>query len=236
VLKSELITNAFQELRIWGVTTASDPEDTGLALRKLESMMAELESQKDLCIGYNYTENPDPNDESGVGIEHQEWVQNNLAVRMIAAYNKQVPPELRLSAATGLSGAIGQSLKSRMSDIAPPSRMPRGSGSRLAGARYRRFNPAPIEAAGTCDTKRMKVNDVNDFDESFAAYLAGETIASYTITSTDGLTVSNDSNTDDVVSYRVTAAGTVSALEKVTIIVTTSTSRINTRVIQFEVS
>jgi len=235
MLKSELIANAYQQLRIWGITTSADPEDTAAALRLLDSMMAELQEQRGCNIGYNFTDTPDPNDPLGVRLENQYAVELGLAVRLIPLFNKQVPEKLLELASGAVSTMVGQAVKNNLRQVAPPSRMPRGSGARYAN-RYRRFNAPDISPEDVSTANKMSIGDINDYTEDFTAYLAGETIASYTITSTDGLTLSADTNDTTTVSYRAEAESNADRLETVTLVITTSTGRKLTRGIEFEVS
>jgi hypothetical protein len=200
MLKSELIANAYQELRIWGVTSSSDSEDAGFALRKMEGMMAELEKTRNLCIGYNFSTAPDLNEDAGIGIEHEEMLQYNLAMRLIPAFNKTIPQDLRTLAATTLSAAIGQSLKKTMRQVMPSSRMPLGSGNRRRGVPHRRFNTTVAQPQNTCDTIRLTAGGIDNLIEDFSAYLDGETLVSYTMTPSDGLTLTPDLDVQEIVS------------------------------------
>ena len=86
----------------------------------------------------------------------------------------------------------------------------------------------------------MFQNDVNDYIEHFDSYLDdGKTIASFNIQVDSGLMLESSSNTDDDVLYRIKAISSQnnngSYISQVTIIVTTSSSRVETRRIFFSV-
>ena len=70
--------------------------------------------------------------------------------------------------------------------------------------------------------------------EDFHTYLQGGTIQSYTIKSSSGLTISNDAINNERIDYRITAVS-ASELQLVTIVITTTAGRIETRVINFNV-
>lgn len=83
----------------------------------------------------------------------------------------------------------------------------------------------------------MAKGDINDFTESFADYLIDDVISSFTITPTAGLTIASSTNSTPSIDYRVQASSSsIDAYQTVTIVVTTDSGRVSTRVIDFEVS
>jgi hypothetical protein len=120
-----------------------------------------------------------------------------------------------------------------------PTRMPRGQSNSRRSLPWSRFNvpeaKAPLEEA----TNTMYIDDVENFEESWAAYLdTGETIASFTIEADGGLTITASANATPLITYTVQAdglneTGSVGLLQ-VKIVVTTSASRISTRIINFQ--
>lgn len=231
--KIDLIQGAYSQMRISGLTVTPTPEDIGLALIRLEDMMEELNG-RGLCLGYNFEQTPDPASSSGLERKFRHMAQTNLAVRAIPDFNKKVPQILMAQAAQSYSAVSGMVALENIRPVQPPDRMPVGSGHRYRSRYQRYFRPEP-PAPNDCGTTRMVVDEVNDFTEDFGGYLEGETIASYTIDSTDGITTSNDSNTDTVVSYRVTAVTAATTHHHVRITITTSSSRIEVRLIDFEI-
>lgn len=225
-LKSDHINDAFNQLRISGITVNPSPSEQGKALTRLENMMAQFR----LDVGYNFEETPDLNTPSGVDREHHHMIGTNLAVRLIPDFNKQVPDTLFRQASGSYSASCSIVAAQNIKQVQPSARMPRGSGNHYRYDEHQKYNPEPVVLV---DVNQLYLSDVNDYQESFTGYLAGETISSFTITPTDALTVNSSSNTDDVVNYRVTGAS--KGLGTVTIVVTTSSGRITTRVIQFEV-
>lgn len=232
--KIDAIKMAYSKVRISGMTVQPSPEDEALALVDLEVMMAELEA-RGICIGYNFTATPNSNDQLGVDLKHQNMVHTNLAVRLTPDFNKVAHPVLAAQASQSMS-VVSSFVASRdMRATQAPSRMPLGSGYRFKG-RYQRFN-APAELPpNECATNQIMIGEIEDYTEPFGPYLSGETIASFTITATSGLTISSSSNTSDVVSYRIESIATTTTFHKVTITVTTSTGRVDIRLINFEVT
>jgi hypothetical protein len=87
----------------------------------------------------------------------------------------------------------------------------------------------------------MAIGDIQDFTEHFDAYLtAGEDITSYTLEAETGLTVLSDSLSTPDVNYRIRADGanneTESNVLKVVIVATTTTGRVTTRQIIFDLT
>lgn len=236
--KIEIVNSAYSQLRISGLTVQPTPEDIETAMWRLEDMMAELEENRNICVGYNFEENPDQNTESGVRRAHHHMMATNLAVRLIPDFNKAENPRLAAQASQSLATTSSAVAAQNIREIQYPRRQARGSGNTLRFNRWQRFYRPEYLPPNECETKRMTEGDINDYEESFEGYLAGETIASFTITESDGLTIQSSSNNDNIVSYRVKAEDVSSSgsAQSVTIVVTTSTGRITTRVIEFEVS
>jgi hypothetical protein len=66
--KVDLISGAYSKLRISGLTVQPTPEDLELALTRLENTMAEIEGARNICLGYNFEDQPDPNSVSNIPI------------------------------------------------------------------------------------------------------------------------------------------------------------------------
>ena len=236
--KIEAINSAYSQIRISGLTVQPTPEDVSTALWRLEDMMAELEDTRNICVGYNFEEAPDPNSETGVKRGYQHMIATNLGIRLIPDFNKQVPQTLMAQASQAMSGVSGAVAAENIRQVQYPNRMPRGSGSTQRFNRWQRFYREAALPTNDCESNYMAVGDINDYQESFSAYLAGETIASFTIEVSDGLDLISSSNTDDVVSYRIEAKdnATTGIFQTVDITITTGSGRINLRTIEFGIS
>lgn len=226
-LKSDHINDAYSQLRISGITVNPTPANQQLALTRMENMLAQF----DFDVGYNFEETPDMNTESGVGRKHHHMIATNLAVRLIPDFNKQVPDTLMRQSMGAYSASVSAVAAENIKQVQPSSRMPRGSGNHRRYTPSNRYNTEPEVIK---DAIPLTVGDVEDYTESYSAYLDGETISSFTITVTSELTLNSSSNTDDVVSYRITAA--TDGTGSVTIVITTSSGRKTTRIKYFEVS
>ena len=82
----------------------------------------------------------------------------------------------------------------------------------------------------------MEVSEINNYVESFVAYLDGETISSYKFNVTSGIEILSSSNTDTEVSYSIRALVSNAVAQKVIISIATSLGRIEIRTINFEIT
>jgi len=238
--KIDYINDAYSRMRISGLTVNPTPSDLVLALRRLESMAYEFEG-RNLCTGYNFEESPDPNSPTNVNPRFGECFVTNLAVKLIPDFNKAVPPQLLAQANASLSGAFSISVKERAQEVSYPSRMATGRGNTMRYQEWNRFYDEPSHPPNSCDTKNLFVGDQNDYSENYISYLdLGETIDTYTIEVDNRLSLISDSlNLDqNIISYRVRGqTSTVSgSWQQVKITITTSNNRIETRLINFDVT
>ena len=157
-------------------------------------------------------------------------MSSNLAIKLLQDFGKDIPQTLWNTAASSYDTSASWSAIHNIREVNYPSRMPRGSGTRRFN-RWRRFHPANPPVLSVCTNFEMFQGDVKDIVEPFIAYLEGETISSYTISTSSGLSISNDTNLSDTLTYRVTATQGVSVQTKqtITIVITTSTGRVHTR-------
>tara|TARA_R110002096_G_scaffold434347_1_gene655630 strand:- start:341 stop:1084 length:744 start_codon:yes stop_codon:yes gene_type:complete len=235
--KNDVIRGAYSQMRISGLTVNPSPEDSSVALERLEDMMAEFESNN-ICLDYNFTLEPDPSDITNVSRSFNQMMQTNLATRLIPDFNKVVPQTLISLASSTLSNAVGFSAAKNIKEITYPRRMPLGSGNTLRTGTRRRFQQPQLLPDVSCANNFIIIGDVNDYQESYVPYLNNlETIASFVITSDSGLTVQSSANNSPLISYRVlaTSNATKGSWQQVKIVVTTSDGRIDTRLINFEI-
>ena len=231
--KVDFINGAYSKLRISGITVNPTTSDLSLALSNLENMMAEFQDSN-IIVDYAFEQTPDLNTKHNVERKFWNAIEANLAVRLIPDFGKGKEPDPLLLAQQqgGLSFLYART--ARIARVSYPARMP-------IGTKNFPFTSVSQQSYGESeeiqqDANIMYLDDVDDFTEDFSAWLNdSETISSYAITSDDGLTINSDSNTDTTVDYQVQADGTNDAegLYQVKIVVTTSDSRKQTRVIPF---
>ncbi len=236
-LKGDIINAAYEELRISGLTVNPTPEDLELALSRLENMMTMLKG-RNICTGYSFEDEPDPNSLHNVGRKFWYGIGVNLALRLQIPFNKQISQELRIQANAEMSNMSGRTALTRQVNY--PDRQPRGAGNTLRWGRWARFYHPQPGAPLECATVTIALDDINDFTEHFDAYLRdAEVVQSYTISADTGLSIISDSLSSPDVLYRIQAVGnadaTTNVFQQVTIIATTSTGRVETRRINFEI-
>jgi hypothetical protein len=234
-LKSAIINDAFAQLRISGLTVSASPRDNEKALSRLEDMAAELEG-RNVCIGYNFEEEPDPNSQIGTDKKFNQMLKTNLALRLASDFGK-IAPQILLSQATqSLSSASSMVASENIRQVQPSRRSPSGSGNHRS-SRYNLFqNPSELPP-NQCATNKLLIGNTQDYIETFDTYLGGESIDSYEITSDSGLTIVSSSKTGTAINYRINAINnaTQGAWQQVKITIMTDTARIVTRLISFEV-
>jgi hypothetical protein len=161
---------------------------------------------------------------------------------LIPDFNKQVPPVLYNQAASGLDNISGRVALERLNQVPYPRRMPVGSGNSLRWNRWNRFYRDNSYKPNVNQSETMFVGDINDYVESFDAYLnEAETISSHSIQVDSGLRVVSDaiSSNQREIDYRLEATSANNEfntnVSQVTIIVTTSSGRVETRRIFFSI-
>ena len=225
--KAEIIQAAYYRMRISGLTVEPSAEDMNLALHRLENMSEEWRAQN-IRTGYKFEDSPLATTRHNVPRKWWSAYESNLAFRLLMDFGKEPPATLMIEKATTFSMLSAQTAQISVTEY--PSRQPMG-----AGNRFKRFYATQTVAPNKGIINTMYWGDTNDFVEHFDAYLEfGETVASYTIAADDGLTIESDSLATPDVSYQITAdsdSGINAA--KVTIVATTSDSRVETRIINF---
>ena len=235
MLKVDIINDAYAEMRISGLTTQPTPKELDYALNKLENMAAEWQDIRNICVNYNLEDSPDPNSESGIVRGYQQAFSTNLAMRLLSAFGKQVPPSLLGQASQSFSGISTATATVRETQY--PERQPIGSGNSLRYNRWRRFyrqNPrAPID----CETQQITQGEINDYQLNLSNYLEdGETVSSYSYEVSPKISVLSESLSTDIWSYRAQASDQAEQLERIQLTVNTDTGREQTFTINFNVA
>ncbi len=230
--KGGYVTQAYQRIRISGLTVKAVPEETEVGLSVLEDMMYELKS-RNICSTYVFEDEPDTKTEAEINPAYNNAVSSNLAIRLIDYFGKEPPQNLYRQAVQSLSNWSARSAKVRQID--PPRRQPRGSGNTFRfqnWARYYRFdNDAPI----SCSTLSIKVDEVNGFGISFEGYLLeGETITNYTVESDGKIDVLDSAIDGNMIILN--CKGVKCGYSPATITITTSNQRVNPEIVNFNVT
>lgn len=127
ITKGDIVRQAFQHLRISGLTNKARNEDTQLALQTLESMLLAW-TNKGLNLSWNKSPDfvdPDPQEDSGISDADYEAIYVNLAVKLAPAFGKP-PTQLDSFARELYAGLFSTVLPTQQNN----EYMPLGSGSR----------------------------------------------------------------------------------------------------------
>jgi hypothetical protein len=212
MLKADVISQAYAQIRISGLTTQEVPEEVEIAIRELDQMMEQWASMG-RNLGYTFpipdTEytrtQSNPNDNLGTPPWSYGGIISNLAKNVLEYFGKPLPPEIAGKARFGLNVIKQRTFKSN--DVPYPSRMPVGSGQgRYADAGFYRFYWPTYQ--GRAEKTQIVVDQNLDLTADFTPDLInGDLVASYTIEAVEqgGVTVVSSSLTGNVVSYRVLA-------------------------------
>jgi len=239
LLKSDLINNAFSELRISGYTVNPNPADNKLALRKLEALAHEYIS-RNIDVGYFFENDPDTSSPSGVLPQYENAFSICLAERLITDFGKGMSPDPILMKSYSAATSFLSSSTAHINPTTPSSRMPIGSGNRRVHPIHYNYNRQTKLAPNSAETIDMWVGDINDYEENYQSVLKDvDDIESYTIEADSGLTIVSDSLDSPIIYYRIKAIGSASesnrAYQRVKIVATTNTDKVMTRYINFNV-
>ena len=228
--KIELIDRAYQKIEVSGVNFNPQPEDVVIEMDELEGMMAEWDS-RNICCGYAFEDEPDPNTPSNVPRAFENAVKTNLAVRLTPEFGKDPSQILMMQASQSLSNLSGRSAKFK--PIAPPTRQPIGSGNQYNTTKWSRYYRVDKGAPSDCNTKIMAKGDISDCNVNWIEWLGDEVIASYVIKPSNGLFLQSQSNTETEVSFVVEAR--MGGTQIVDITVTTDVGTVDKRRFYFSV-
>lgn len=183
--KSQILSDCFTELRISGITVQADNKDIELGLYRLEDFMSELPFN----IGYNFESVPQPNTYSGIPAYANFAIASGLALRLAPAYGKM--PETLMRQASAAMSMLSNKV-CRPGRVSYPTRQPLGMGNRRHHY-YHQFMPATISAPNSPSTYQLNIKDqVVNQSVDFSEYLQPlETILTYSLKSSDGVSLSS---------------------------------------------
>ena len=234
--KLALVNAALDKMSISGITAPPESSDYSALLQRLEGLMYELEEGRNICCQYNFTSEPDTGDPHGMSYGLFEPISSLLAFKTLQDYALPIAQPLQASVASAISSISNQTFELRETQY--PRRQPRGSGNTLRYNRWQRFYRMPDRTPIDCDSFRLNTDEINDYSEDYFNYLqSGEDIATHQIEATTGLTVLTNTRTDNQINYRIRGNNPSddNGFEQIRITVTTSTGRVDIRLISFEV-
>lgn len=144
IMKGDLVNQAFDLMRISGLTTKMTPEDMERGLTILERMVLSYENNG-LFLSYNKSDTyptPDASEDSGIADSNVSAIVMLLFKNTCPAYGKQFPAEMIQEADTAYRGLFSTIPPSRAQNQFQPS----GQGNRrhcgVWGDRYMRTEEA----------------------------------------------------------------------------------------------
>jgi len=232
--KGEIINGAYSRLRISGLTVNPSPEDITVGLDVLEDSMGELEDIYNICLNFNYADDPDPNDESNIARGFLKSVKNFMAWQLAMFFGKQIPPSLEAMSSAAISTLSSGTIKTNR--VQYPRRMARGSGNTNRYNRWQRYYNTQAQAPVDCTTNFITYGGILDFTEDVSYFLGDEAITTFTMETSNALTILSSSEDSGIISYRVQCGDSARDLETIDLRVTTDTGRIQTFIINFKCS
>lgn len=195
--KIQLVSQAFDELRINGITSKAKNEDVDLALESLEQLVSELTFD----IGWRFEDIPDPNSPTGIDKSAESAIYLSLAVRIADRYGKQISP---MKADAAMSRLLSRAQKPRQ--VVYPDRMPMGLGNRRQYRYENQFMPQQIQAPNNVNTEYITYGDKVQLSIDFTNYIRpNETVSSYTKEFSQGIVISGDYLSGNTVTFTVEA-------------------------------
>lgn len=235
IQKIDIIQDAYSQLRISGLTTMPTVEDLELALVRLEDMAAMWEADN-VIVGYNFEQEPGPNESSGVQPAFKQAFAKNLAVQLVPDFNLNAPQTLYQSARGAFSSMCGAAAVARLQQVPYPDRMPIGSGNEMSFNRWARFYRNYPSFINTTQSEQIFIGDVDSYSFHFDSTLIGnEYIEAYELQLDNGLVLvgSDLDDSKNSIDYKVKAVGVSDSRHQeggsqVTAIVKTSGGRVIT--------
>lgn len=190
--KIDVVTGAYQLIRISGLTVKALSEEITLGVQVLDDYMGELRSSLD--TGYiqplDYGQS-DPNDFSGLTPDVVGPIKKLLARELVTFFGKEAPMSLVLNAEAGM-----RSLEQTLVCVQPaqnPATLPIGSGNEW-DYRSDKFYPEPNNDDGA---ENHFETDVFQLPIDWSSYVEGDTLASVTYDPEGGLVLTDKAIIDN---------------------------------------
>jgi hypothetical protein len=143
--KRQFVQAAFNEIGLESYEFDLQPEDFDMALRRLDSMIAEWNAQG-IRVGYPIPTSPEDSDldeETGVQDAANEAIITNLAIKVAPAFGKTPAVETKISASKAYKTLLSKTMQVPKQQM--PSTMPSGAGNRPWNGVYRPFLYPPCD-------------------------------------------------------------------------------------------
>lgn len=143
--KRQFVTAAFEELGLADYAHDLDPGDLQMAVRRLDSMLAEWNG-RGVRLGYPLTDDPASSSldtETSVPDAANEAIILNLAIRIGPSFGRPVMPETRTSAIKAYNVVLSRAVQIPEQQL--PSTLPKGQGHKDWRSIDNRFFPKPAD-------------------------------------------------------------------------------------------
>lgn len=222
-----VIKDALQELLVQASEQPIEANEFQSGIRYLNRMMATIPYN-----GLGYTNVVDPSDPITIDDGAIDGVIFSLALKLAPQYDIEPSNDLRVNKRDAMKSLRKLSLVYKPTQM--PSTMPIGSGNEdwFTGRLDDHFyNPVNIPDGA----QQIKTGEIDSFSVDFTNYLLeGATIASFTISPNNKISVLSSAEVDGVITF--SAEGLQVGHGTVCITITTSTGRVNPENVDFEVT
>ena len=228
--KGDVANQAFEELRISGLTVDPTPEDMSLAVRRLDAIVNGWKNYN-ICLGYNESADPigiDPGQEAGTSDNDFYALVLNLAKSLAPAFGKTPAAETLVQAKIAYEGLF--SLTPVQREGTPYQPMGSGSrsrfwygGTRLCIPNYQQY----IENSPTdCEAISLKTGQTKIFELDYSDLVPdGATLSSFESSATGSVSIDSISETDAV--FTVELTGGIPQASSIKITLTFSNGEVN---------
>lgn len=237
--KGDIVQSAFSSLGMGGELVALTNPDYSMALQAMEEMIRSWE-QRDIYIGYNFTEIPSLNDRHRVDRMHWDTMYYNLALDISPNFDIDPSRELMIQARASMDATMTTLSRMTITEVPYARRMPTGAANELRYLHFYRYYPIiePLQKELNFYQNLFYPGDINIYSMDFSDYLtAGEHIENYTIETETGLTLLNSAESDGIIEYSIRSdedhSGDVKVSVKITI--ETNEGRVEIRTRSFTV-
>lgn len=144
--KQAIVAEAFGELALAGYEFDLTPEEMQTGLKRLDAMMATWEA-RGVRIGYAFPSSAETSDlgaDSGIPEYANEPAYLNLAIRLAAAFGKQVGPDTRRAANEAFTVLLNDAAQPIEQQL--PNTLSRGAGNKPWRNLGRQFFPIPSDS------------------------------------------------------------------------------------------
>lgn len=220
--KADIVIQAYEELRISGLTVDASREDIVFGVKRLDNLVNSWKKYN-ICLGYNDSADPiyvDPQQDSGVDSNDVYALTLNLAKSLAPAFGKPVSMETLSQAKIAYEGLFSRTPVKR--EGTPYQPMGAGSRSRYWYGSADNCQPEYQDyiknTPSGCDSIKMKVGETRNISIDYSSLIPDDvTLSSYESSSEGGVSIDSISEDEAVFSLELTASRAVYSSIKITL-------------------